>query len=118
MLVLEAEFPAPDAADAAAFRFRPLPAHPGSERDLALLVPAGVSAAEVDGTVRDAAGELLEAAFPFDLYEGAGIPEGTRSLAVRLGFRRAGGTLTDAEVEAAVARVLAALEERHGVRRR
>jgi phenylalanyl-tRNA synthetase beta chain len=98
--------------------YRPLPAFPGSERDLALLVPHGVTAAEVESVIRGSAGPLLEAVFPFDLYEGKGIPEGTRSLAWRLRFRREDATLTDAEVDAAVARVLGALEERHGVRRR
>ena len=116
--VLVLEVALPGAAEVGVFRYRPLPVHPGSERDLALLLPAGVRAAEVEAVVREAAGELLEETFPFDLYEGKGIPEGTRSLAVRLRFRAADRTLTDAEVDGAVDRVLAALEERHGVRRR
>jgi phenylalanyl-tRNA synthetase beta chain len=116
VLVLEAAVP--EAAGVRAFRYRPLPAHPGSERDLALLVPRGVSAGEVEAAVRESAGPLLEDTFPFDLYEGKGIAEGARSLAVRLRFRAADRTLTDAEVDAAVASVLGALEERHGVRRR
>jgi phenylalanyl-tRNA synthetase beta chain len=117
VLLLEATLPA-SAAPAASTRHRPLPAHPGSERDLALLVPEGRVAAAVLETVRDAAGPLLEAAFPFDLYQGEGLPAGTRSLAVRLRFRAADRTLTDAEVDAAISGVLSALEERHGVRRR
>ena len=40
--------------------------------------------------------------YPFDLYEGKGIPEGTRSLAFRLRFRAPERTLTDAEVDGAV----------------
>jgi hypothetical protein len=99
-------------------RYPPPPVHPGSERGLALLVPAGSTAAEVAATLREAAGALLEEACPFDLYEGKGIPEGTRSLAFRLRFRAPERTLTDAEVDGAVARMLSALEERHGVRRR
>ena len=99
-------------------QYRPLPVHPGSERDLALLVPGGTTAGEVGGTIREAAGALLEDVFPFDLYEGQGIPEGTRSVAFRLRFRAPDRTLTDAEVDGAVRAVLGALEERHGVRRR
>ena len=98
--------------------YAPLPVHPGSERDLALLVPDGTAAAQVDATIREAAGSLLEDAFPFDLYQGKGIPEGTRSVAFRLRFRAPERTLTDREVDAAIDHVLAALEERHGVRRR
>ncbi len=98
--------------------YQPIPVHPGSERDLALLVPTGVAGADVDGTIRQAAGALLEDVYPFDLYEGKGIPDGTRSVAFRLRFRAPERTLTDAEVDGAVDGVLRALEERHGIRRR
>jgi len=117
VLLLEATLPAA-AADRRAKRYAPLPTHPGSERDLALLVPFAVTAAEIEAAIRGAAGALLEAVFPFDLYEGKGLPEGTRSLAWRLRFRAPERTLTDGEVDVAVSAVLTALEERHGVRRR
>jgi phenylalanyl-tRNA synthetase beta chain len=115
--VLEVRLP-PVPVERRSIQYRPLPVHPGSERDLALLVPAALTAGEVGRTIRESAGELLEDVFPFDLYEGKGIAEGTRSVAFRLRFRAADHTLTDAEVDSAVGRVLAALEERHGVRRR
>jgi phenylalanyl-tRNA synthetase beta chain len=117
VLVLEATVPA-TAADRRALRYDPLPTHPGSERDLALLVPFAVTAGELEETIRSSAGALLEAVFPFDLYEGKGLPEGTRSLAWRLRFRAPDRTLTDGEVDGAVTGVLKALEDRHGVRRR
>lgn len=99
-------------------RVTALPAFPAVERDLALLVPQSLPAAEVLTTVRGAAGPLLEALEPFDLYRGRGIPEGTHSLAVRLRFRAPDRTLTDAEVDSAVARVLKRLEDAHGIERR
>lgn len=117
VLVVEATLPVGSAARRDVL-YRPIPVHPGSERDLALLVPAGTSAGEVDATLREAAGPLLEDVFPFDLYEGKGIPEGTRSVAFRLRFRAPERTLTDTEVDAAVDVVLRSLEERHGIRRR
>lgn len=98
--------------------YRALPEFPASERDLALLTPHGVRAAEVERVLREGGGELLEAVYPFDLYEGKGIPEGTRSVAWRLRFRLADRTLTDAEVDAAIGRTLASLEQSLGVRRR
>ncbi|HEX8695045.1 MAG TPA: phenylalanine--tRNA ligase subunit beta [Longimicrobium sp.] len=117
VLLLEALLPAA-AVGRRGIRYQPLPVHPGSERDLALLVPYSVSAAELEATIREAAGPLLEGVLPFDLYEGKGLEEGVRSLAWRLRFRAPERTLTDREVDAAVDRVLQALEERHGVRRR
>jgi phenylalanyl-tRNA synthetase beta chain len=98
--------------------FEPIPEHPGAERDLALLVPEGVSAAELAEAMGSAGGPLLREAFPFDRYSGEGIPPGTSSLAWRLRFQAADRTLRDAEVEKAVQRILANLEERYRVRRR
>lgn len=114
---LEMVLPASAAAPPAP-QYRPLPEFPPVERDLALLVPEEHSAAAVEEVIRASAGELLDEVHPFDLYAGKGIPAGTRSLAWRLRFRHPERTLTDAEVDRAVDRVLAALEERLGVRRR
>jgi phenylalanyl-tRNA synthetase beta chain len=114
---LELRLPA-TAMDRRGIRYAPLPTQPASERDLALLVPHGVSAEQVGATLVETGSALLEGLAPFDLYEGKGLPEGTRSVAWRLRFRAADRTLTDAEVDGAVDRVLRALEERHGVRRR
>jgi phenylalanyl-tRNA synthetase beta chain len=117
VFVLEARLPV-RAAISAAPEYRPIPEYPGTERDLALVTPVGVPAAEVAETIRAHAGALLEALCPFDVYEGAGLSAGERSVAWRLRFRAPDRTLTDAEVDAAVERVLQALLEKHGVRRR
>jgi phenylalanyl-tRNA synthetase beta chain len=98
--------------------YQPLPEFPAVERDLALLVPDRVPASEVERVIRNAAGDLLAAVWPFDLYAGKGVPAGVRSLAWRLRFRRPDRTLTDAEVDAAVERLLSALQEHLDVRRR
>ncbi|MDB4951138.1 MAG: hypothetical protein JWM27_3787 [Gemmatimonadetes bacterium] len=104
--------------DVRGVKYAALPTFPASERDLALLVPDSVPSADVETAVRESAGALLEAVFPFDLYAGKGVPEGTRSVGFRLRFRAADRTVTDADVDQAADRVLRALEERHGVRRR
>jgi phenylalanyl-tRNA synthetase beta chain len=97
------------------FSYRPLPTTPASERDLALLVPHAVAVAEVLDLVRGSAGPTLESVGVLDEYRGPGIPTGTRSVAIRLAFRAAERTLRDAEVDEAVQRVCAALEEARGV---
>jgi phenylalanyl-tRNA synthetase beta chain len=96
----------------------PVPSQPASDRDLALLLPAGVPAGDVAAAIRAAAGPLLERLDVFDLYRGEGIPEGTRSVAYRLVFRDPDRTLKDAEVDVAVARVLEELRDEYGVERR
>lgn len=100
------------------FSLRPLPQYPAIERDLALLVPAGTAAGDVQTTIRESGGALLQDVAPFDLFTGKGIPAGTRSIAFRLHFRSPERTLTDDEVDEAVARVLRTLEQTHGVIRR
>jgi len=98
--------------------YRAIPDRPPVERDLALVTPAAVTAAEVRATIREQGAPLLESAEPFDVYRGTGIPEGTASVAWRLRFRAADRTLTDAEVDPLVSSILRGLEDRYGVRRR
>lgn len=108
----------PEQLSPATVEYVAIPEFPGVERDLALIVPVAVSAAEVGETIRVAAGELLADVWPFDQYAGKGVAAGTRSLAWRLRFRHGARTLTDAEVDRAVNAVLTALQERHDVHRR
>lgn len=89
--------------------FRPFPVVPAVARDIALLLPAAVTAAEVVAAF-GAAGPLLESVAVIDEYRGDGIPAGRRSVAFRLAFRATDRTLRDAEVDAVVQRALAALE--------
>ena len=60
--------------------------------------------------IGSAGGALLDRVELFDLYRGKGVPEGKRSLAYRLRFQSAERTLTDAEVDRAVAQVIARLQ--------
>lgn len=99
-------------------RYRSLPTTPAVERVLALLLPEGVTAGEVEAVLRGSGGTLLEAVEVESDYRGPELPQGSRSVAFRLTFRAADRTLRDAEVDAAEARLLAALDQRLGVRRR
>ena len=99
-------------------RYRPLPAMPAAEFDLALLLPGSVTAADVERTIRKAAGELLERLELFDQYTGKGVEGGTRSVAWRLTFRHPERTLRDKEIEGRRTRILSALEGELNVRQR
>ncbi len=100
--------------------YRPLPLQPPLERDLALLLPAGVTAAAVADVLRRAAGPLLERLEVFDEYRGpgGGIPAGRRSVAWHCTFRDPERTLRERDVDGLLARGLKALEDELGVRRR
>jgi phenylalanyl-tRNA synthetase beta chain len=98
--------------------FVPLPTTPSSERVLALLLPDGVEARQVEDVLRRAGGGLLEGVDVESDYRGAGLPAGARSVAFRLTFRAAERTLRDVEVDEAEARILAALAGELGIQRR
>lgn len=98
-------------------RFEDLLTVPVSTRDLAVVVPEGVRAADLVGAALHAGAPLVRDAHVFDRYAGAQVGEGMVSLALRLQLADPGRTLTDDDIDAAVAGVRAALEE-HGARLR
>ena len=95
-----------------------LTSFPAVRQDMAIVVPDGVSAAEVVGVVREAGGALLSRAEVFDVYRGAQVGEGSSSLALRLEFRAPDRTLTDEEADTRRGKIVAALAERLGARLR
>jgi phenylalanyl-tRNA synthetase beta chain len=99
-------------------KYRALPTMPGVEIDLALIVPAGTSVADVERVIRSTAGELLERLDLFDQYTGAGVDTNHRSLAWRLTFRHPDRTLRDKEIEGRRGKILSALQEELHVRQR
>jgi len=103
-------------AERAGTRYRPAPTTPPVERDLALVLPAGVRAEQVESIMQDAAGELLETIDLFDEYKSGELAG--RSVAWRLTFRAPDRTLKDKEVDRIVERVLKRLKEGLSVERR
>lgn len=78
--------------------WKPTSRYPSSDIDLAFVVPDEVPAERVDKAIRQATGALLADLTLFDVYRGAGVADGHRSLAYRLRLQAADRTLTDAEV--------------------
>ena len=107
-----------DAAPRHPAPFVPLPTTPSSERVLALLLPGGVSAREVELLLHRTGAPLLERVDIESDYRGTELPAGTRSVAFRLSFRAPDRTLRDSEVDEVEARLLAALAKELGIQRR
>lgn len=91
--------------------FTPLSRFPQMQRDLALLVPLAVSADAVISSIRQHAGADLQRVDLFDVYRGAGLPEGYYSIAITVIWQHAERTLLDAEVQGSVDNVLTALAD-------
>jgi phenylalanyl-tRNA synthetase beta chain len=93
---------------------RPLSRYPSVRRDLAFVVAENTPWAAVSATVRQAAGASLRDLVLFDRYAGKGVEMGFKSLAMGLILQEESRTLTERDVEAAVAAVTAALQHEHG----
>ncbi|HEX4396855.1 MAG TPA: phenylalanine--tRNA ligase subunit beta [Trebonia sp.] len=89
------------AAAAAVVRGPSLSPYPPATQDVALVVAAEIPAADVTAALLDGAGDLLEDVRLFDVYTGAQLGDGRKSLAYTLRFRAPDRTLTAAEVTAA-----------------
>ncbi|MFQ5811201.1 MAG: hypothetical protein ACE5JM_16405, partial [Armatimonadota bacterium] len=96
--------------------YTPLATTPPVERDVALVLPAGVSVVAVEQAMRGAGGSLLADLRIFDEYRGREL--GGRSVAWRLVFRAPDRTLRDEEADAALRQMLTVLKEQFGVERR
>lgn len=92
-------------------RYQGISKFPGTARDLAIVAPKTVSSEAISQVIYEKGGQYLERAFVFDVYEGAHIEEGHRSLAYNLSFRSNEGTLTDEDIQPAIDDILAALAE-------
>jgi phenylalanyl-tRNA synthetase beta chain len=82
--------------------------------DVALVVDAATPAGDVEAALAEGAGELLESVRLFDVYSGAQLGEGRKSLAYKLTFRAADRTLTGEEALAARDAAVSVAAERFG----
>jgi len=89
------------AAETAQVRGPSLSAYPLATQDVALVVPAGVPAADVAAALASGAGDLLEDVRLFDVYTGMQLAGDQKSLAYTLRFRAPDRTLTAAEITGA-----------------
>lgn len=92
-------------------RVVPMPRYPAAKRDLALVVAGEIPAEKLEKTIREAGGDIISQVKLFDLYEGKQIPEGKRSLAYSITFRREERTLTEPEINRAQDNIKRALLE-------
>ncbi|HWD29190.1 MAG TPA: phenylalanine--tRNA ligase subunit beta [Rhizomicrobium sp.] len=93
--------------------FQPSP-YQAIERDFAFVVDAKVAADEVLRAAKGAERNLIESAAIFDVYEGKGVPEGKKSLAITVRIQPKDKTLTEPEIEALMQKIVAAVGKATG----
>ena len=98
-------------------RYQPLPRFPAVERDLALLCDEELPVGEITETIRRAGGRYLESVALFDVYQGAQIEKGKKSVAFSLMFRSPDETMTDEQISPILNKIFESLEQKNCILR-
>ena len=112
--VFAGEFLLDQVVPSGARQYKPLPRFPKVKRDLAFVIASDVPVGSLEETLRRSAGDLLDSVELFDIYEGEPLPAGKKSVAFSITLLSQEKTLTDAEVDACLSRVVADFESSHG----
>jgi phenylalanyl-tRNA synthetase beta chain len=91
-------------------KFTPLAKFPSVSRDFSMLVPLKVTAGEIEDVLAQRAGKLCESVELFDIYIGAQVLAGYKSMAYKVTLRAQDHTLTDDEINSVVKKILNGLE--------
>ena len=84
------------------------------ERDLAFVVTETVNASDVLKAAESAERSLVARVGVFDVYRGEGVPEGAKSIAIHVTLQPRERTLTDAEIDATVSKIVAEVSKKTG----
>ena len=85
--------------------------YPAVTRDISMVVPKNILAGQIEEVIETKGGSYLERYALFDLYEGAQIKPGFKSIAYSIVFRAKDKTLEESDVAVAMKKILSALEE-------
>jgi phenylalanyl-tRNA synthetase beta chain len=92
--------------------FKDISKFPEIRRDIAILVDQAIPVKLIQDTITHVVGDLLQAVNIFDVYQGKGIKEGYKSLALSLTLQHSSRTLVDEEIVALMERVIVTLKEK------
>ena len=92
-------------------KYKEISKFPTIKKDLAVIMPKNMTAAEVGMKIKKSAGSNLECYEVFDMYTGAGIEEGMKSIAYSLTFGKLDRTLTDEEINSTLDKIIKDLEK-------
>ncbi len=99
-------------------KFRALPKFPAATRDLAVIVDQETGAGDMTEAMKKAGGKRVEKVELFDVFSGAQVGEGKKSVAYAITMRSPEGTMRDEEVDAVIKKILKTLEKEFGAQLR
>lgn len=86
--------------------FKEIPRFPASGRDIALVIDKEISVGEIESIIKSNQTNILESYSLFDVYEGAQVGDGKKSVAYSLTFRASDRTLTDEDINVVMNKIL------------
>ncbi|WP_278681649.1 phenylalanine--tRNA ligase subunit beta [Paraclostridium bifermentans] len=92
--------------------YNPLPKYPATTRDIALLVKDEVFVKQIEDIIKANGSDILESYQLFDVYKGAQIEEGHKSIAYSITYRSKDNTLTDEDVAKVHDKIVSELSEK------
>ena len=103
----------PEVVELATFdrKYEGIAKYPAVTRDISMVVPKEILVGQIEEVIEKKGGAYLESYKLFDIYEGAQIKAGFKSVAYSIVFRAKDKTLEEADVSAAMKKILGALEE-------
>jgi phenylalanyl-tRNA synthetase beta chain len=116
--LLELDLEAVLAHAPSSYHYEPISRFPAVTQDLALIVDESTPAVQVHDAIVRAGGKLLQKVELFDIYRGAQIPPGKKSLAYTLTLQAPDRTLTDDDASRLLSRILRTLEKELGAQLR
>ncbi len=84
---------------------------PSSKRDLSFIVNKSIASSSIENVIKDAAGKFLRDIEIFDVYEGKGIEEEKKSIAISVSWQSNKQTLKDADIDSAVERIVNSMKK-------
>ena len=92
-------------------KYKPISNFPASTRDISMVVPKDILVGQIEKVFKDKGGAFLESYELFDIYEGAQILAGHKSVAYSLVFRAPDRSLSDEDVSSAMERIINSLKK-------
>lgn len=94
--------------------YKPLPKYPAITRDISMVINDKVFVKDIEKSIKENGGNLIESVKLFDVYQGSQIDRGFKSVSYSITFRAADRTLVDDDVNPAMKKILASLEKDFG----
>lgn len=87
---------------------------PSSKRDLSFIVNKSIASSSIENVIKAAAGKFFRDIEIFDVYEGKGIEEEKKSIAISVSWQSNKQTLKDADIDSAVERIVNSMKKELG----